>query len=123
MKSWPNILNLILLAIIILMFLGVLDTRKSVQATDQILGFMKQTKARAALVVDENNKVSIINEKGEAFEEKCSIGPKGEYKQCRGFAPGGTVLDMQTYNVVRAKGSNCIEFIGGDGRATEYCWD
>ena len=40
--TWSNILNLILILIIIVLLLGVLDTRKPVQVSEQILGFMQQ---------------------------------------------------------------------------------
>lgn len=119
--SWPNILNLILLLIIVLLFLGVLDTQKPVKVSDQILGFLKQSNSKAALVIGDDGRVSAINENGGHLSE-CSVGPKGKYPQCKGLGPKGTVLNSQMFNVLRVRGSNCIEIIGFDGEGVQYCW-
>ena len=122
MKSlWPNILNIILLLIIVLLFLGVLDTRQPVQISDQILGFLKESKGKAALVIADDGQISAINENGGTLSE-CSIGPKGKYPQCKGLGPKGTVLSSQMFNVLQVRGSSCIEIIGVDGKGVQYCW-
>ena len=121
MKSWPHILNIILILIIILLFLGVIDTRKPVNVSDQILGFMKESNSKTALVIGDDGRTSVINENGIQIEE-CSVGPKGKYKQCKGLGPNGTVLSSQAFNVLRVKGSDCIDVIGFDGKSFEVCW-
>jgi len=119
--TWSNILNLILILIIIVLLLGVLDTRKPVQVSEQILGFMQQQNARAALVLDDNGRATVINQNGEQIKE-CSVGPKGKFPQCKGLGPTGTVLDIKMHTIIRARGSNCMEFVDGDGFAFEVCW-
>lgn len=120
--SWPNILNLILLAIILLIFLGFFDTQKPINVSEGILGFMKQSNARAALVIADDGRISAINQNGDALDE-CSIGPNGKVPQCKGLGPNGTVLSSQMFNILHVRGSGCFEIIGGDGKAKEYCWE
>ncbi len=118
--SWPNVINILLLLIIVLMFLGVLDTRGSVKISDQISGFMKQSNARAALVIDGNGRVNSVNENGEKLTP-CSVGPGSN--QCKGLGIGGTVLTSELFNMLTVRGSGCVTLIGGDGQAEEWCWE
>jgi len=119
--SWPNVINILLLLIIVLMFLGVFDTRGSVKISEQILGFMKQSNAEAALVIGRDGRVSSTNVNGEQLTP-CSVGPKGRYPQCRGLGPKGTVLTSELFNMLTVRGSGCVTLIGGDGQAEEWCW-
>ena len=122
MKSvWPHLLNIILIIFIILLFTGVIDMRKPIKPTEQILGNMQQSGAQAALVIDGNGNVSAIDAKGKPMPQ-CSVGPSDKIPQCEGTSPKGTVLSSKMFNILRVKGSTCITVIGGDGFATEYCW-
>jgi hypothetical protein len=119
--AWPHLLNLLLIIFIILLLTGLIGTRFTVKATDPIFGQMKTSKAKAALLIDADGKISAIKEDGEQIKE-CSVGPHGKYPQCEGLGPKGTVLTSQMFNILTVRGSSCIEIIDGNGKATEYCW-
>jgi len=118
--SWPNVLNILLLLIIVLIFLGVFDTRGSIKLSDQILGFMKQSEARAALVIDGNGRVSSVNENGDTLTP-CTVGPGPT--QCKGLGIGGTVLTSEQFSMLTVRGSGCVLLIGANGLAEQWCWE
>lgn len=122
MKTWLNVINLILLVIILLILLGYLAASSSIVPSDQILGFMKDSKAEAALVIDRAGRVSSINANGEQLTQ-CSVGPEGKYPQCKGLGIGGTVLTSEMYNILTVRGSGCVTLIGADGKNKEWCWE
>ena len=122
MKSaWPHLLNLLLIIFIILLFTGVIDTRTPVKPTDQILGYMNQTNAKASLVIGADGSVTAINGAGKPMPQ-CSVAPSDKIKRCEGTGPKGEAISSKMFNIFSVHGSSCIEIIGGDGIAYEYCW-
>ena len=121
MKSWPNILNLFLVVIIILLFTGVIDTQGPVKPSEKILGFIKERQAEAAIVIDKDGHFSAINKNASTLTE-CSVGPKGKHSQCKGLAKDSTVLTSSMVNIMTVRASGCILLIDGNGKASEFCW-
>lgn len=122
MKAWPNFLNLILIVIIVLMFMGVIDTRHPVKVSDQIMGFMKQSNAKAALVIGDDGHITPIKQDGTGLKE-CGIGSDPKLPPCEGLGgTKGVVQSSQMYNIFRVKGSTCILLIDGAGKAYEFCF-
>ena len=122
MKAWPNILNLILIIILVLLFTGVIDTHQPVKVSDQILGFMKQTNSKGAIAIGQDGSISVVDADGKPMP-KCGIVPNDKNPHCKGLGGNNEIVQSsKMFNILHVKGSTCILVIGTDNKAYQLCY-
>jgi len=122
MKTWPYIINIILIVIIVLLFTGVIDTHQPVKVSDQILGFMKQSNSKGAITIGDDGSISVIDGNGKPMP-KCGVVPNDKNPHCKGLGGNSEIVQSsQMFNVFRVKGSTCVLIITGDSTGYELCY-
>lgn len=124
MKSvWPYFLNLIIIVVIVLIFVGKNPFHKTTQVAQQTASSPTPSANVAAyLEIDKNGKVR-VTKADHTDMKQCGIKPDSKNPHCKGLGGNHEVVtSSKMFNILTVKGSTCILVIGSDGQGYQVCY-
>ena len=118
MKAWPHILNLLLIVLIVLMFMGVIN----IHMTTKVAGTTPPVNAEAYVAIDAAGNLTFVDKNGKQAPQ-CGIGADSAHPPCEGLGGAkGVTQTIKTIGIMTVKGSACYGVISGDGTISQICY-
>lgn len=120
MKAWPHLLNLLLIVLIVLMFMGIIN----IHMTTKLSGTTPPPgNAPAYVSIDAAGNPSFVDHNGNPAP-RCGYvaDPNLNLPVCEGLGgPKGATQMIKTFAVMTVKGSTCYTFVGTDSTLYQIC--